>query len=276
VIKALPVFLGAFIFTTATGQYYYNDIVSTQQGNELFKSLRTNKVHKIRAASFEPDNSATEGFSLEEDISLDGKKVVLSAATSAGNTSVTNRFYELNRLKRVQVNSRNIDNRTDYNYDAKAQVVKLVFTTTDTAMKSTVTETHDWTYGDDGQPLGMTRIKNRVDTMQVELVKDEQGQVVEERWKKKNRVLETYYYYYDGAKHITDIVRYNLKLKKLMPDFQYEYDPSGRVTQMIQFTYGNASYITWKYTYNEKGLKKQETGFDKEKKLIGRIEYTYE
>ena len=112
--------------------------------------------------------------------------------------------------------------------------------------------------------------------MQVELVKDEQGLIVEEHWKKKNRTIETYYYYYDANKQLTDIVRYNAKLKKLLPDFQYEYDANGRVSQMIQVSMGSSSYFTWKYTYNEKGLKQKEVGYDKEKKMIGRIEYMYE
>lgn len=263
-------------FATGFGQYYFNDIISTQLSNEQYKLLRSQKVRKIKAVSYEADNSLTEGFQLEEDISMDGKRIILSTATSAGRSAVTNRFYELSKLKRTQSGSLNIDTRTEYSYTDKGQVQKIVLTTTDTAMKSTLTEAHEWQYDSAGAPVQMLKIKNKTDTVTVVFVKDEQGLIAEEHWKKKNRTLETYYYYYDANKKLTDIVRYNSRLKKLIPDFQYEYDSNGRVSQMTQVSMSSASYIIWKYTYTDKGLKQKELGFDKDKKLIGRIEYSYE
>lgn len=263
-------------FAAGFGQYYFNDIISTQLSNEQYKLLRSQKVRKIKATSYEADNSLTEGFQLEEDISMDGKRIILSTATSAGRSAVTNRFYELGKLKRTQSGSLNIDTRTEYSYTDKGQVQKIVLTTTDTAMKSTLTEAHEWQYDSTGAPVQMLKIKNKTDTVTVVFLKDEQGLIAEEHWKKKNRTLETYYYYYDANKKLTDIVRYNSRLKKLIPDFQYEYDANGRVSQMTQVSMSSASYIIWKYTYTDKGLKQKELGFDKDKKLIGRIEYSYE
>jgi len=265
-----------FAVTGSYSQYYFNDIVSTQLSNDQYKLLRANKIKKIKATGFEADNTPTDGFLLEEDISLDGKRIILSTTTSTGSSSVINHFYELNRLKRTQTGSKNIDNKTDYTYTDKGQLQKIVLTTTDTAMKSTLTEVHEWNYNEAGQPVSMLKIKNKTDTMFIELVKDEQGSVVEEHWKKKNRTVETYYYYYDANKQLTDIVRYNAKLKKLLPDFQYEYDASGRVSQMTQVSMTSANYFIWKYTYNDKGLKQKETGFDKERKMVGSIQYSYE
>lgn len=265
-----------FLFLDGYSQYYFNDIVSTQASNDQFKLLRSGKVKKIKATSYEADNSLTEGFLLEEELSMDGKKVTLNTTTSDGKTSATNRWYELQKLKRTQSYSNGIENKSEYTYDAKGQVQKVVLTTTDTAMKYVSTEAHEWQYDETGKPVSMLRIKNRLDTTVVELVKDEKGLVIEENWKKKGRRLETYYYYYDTASHLTDIVRYNTRLKKLIPDFQYEYDSNGRVSQMTQISLGSGNYFVWKYTYTDKGLKQSESGFDKEKKLIGRIEYTYE
>lgn len=262
--------------TTGYGQYYFNDIVSTRISNDQYKLLRSQKVKKIKATSYEADNSITEGFILEEEISMDGKRIILRTATSGGRSSVTNRFYELSKLKRTQSSGYNIDTRTEYTYTPGGLVQKIVLNTTDTAMKSTVSEVHEWVYNEPGEPAAMLRIKNQTDTTRVELVKDELGLIAEERWKKKGRTIETYYYYYDANKRLTDIVRYNGRLKKLIPDFQYEYDSNDHVSQMTQILMGSANYIIWKYTYNEKGLKLKELGYDKEKKLIGRIEYTYE
>ncbi|MEO7530810.1 MAG: hypothetical protein ABIS69_05345 [Sediminibacterium sp.] len=274
-MRSLLTFACVFILTGGYSQYYFNDMVTTQLSNDQYKLLRTHKIKKIKATSYDADNTVTEGFGLEEEISMDGKRIILTTA-NAGRSSITNRFYELSKLKRTQSVNNGIDNKTEYTYNEKGQIQKILFTTTDTAMKSTLLEAHDWTYNETGQPKSMLKIKNKTDTTVIDLVKDEQGLVVEERWKRKNRVIETYYYYYDTNKQLTDIVRFNTRLKKLLPDFQYEYDANGHVTQMTQVTMNTASYIIWKYTYNEKGLKQNEVGFDKQRRLIGRIEYTYE
>lgn len=275
-MRSILTFLCSCTLVTGFGQYYFNDIVSTQLSNEQYKQLRAQKIRKIKAISYEADNSLTEGFLLEEEISMDGKRIILSAATSGSRTSVTNRFYELGKLKRTQSGTLNIDSRTEYSYSDKGQVLRISLTTTDTAMKSNLSEVHEWQYNEQGEPMAMLRIKNRLDTTRIEFIKDEQGLIAEEHWKKKGRTLETYYYYYDTNKRLTDIVRYNGRLKKLIPDFQYEYDANGRISQMTQVSMSTSSYIIWKYTYNEKGLKQKELGYDKEKRLIGRIEYSYE
>jgi len=265
-----------FLLSSTYSQYYFNDIVSTQMSNDQYKLLRANKIKKIKATSFEADNSVTEGFLLEEEISQDGKHITLNTVLTGGKQSVTNRTYELGKLKRTQSNSNRIDTKTDYTYNEKGALQKVVFTTTDTAQKTNSTEAHEWQYDEKGQPQSMLRIKNKTDTTVIEFIKDEQGQVAEEHWKKKNRTLETYYYYYDAKNQLTDIVRFNARLKKLLPDYLYEYDVNGRVSQMTQVSMSSSSYIVWKYTYNEKGLKQMEAGFDKEKKLVGKIGYTYE
>ena len=275
-MKLLLAVIVSFSLSSSFAQYYFNDIVSTQQSNDQYKLLRTQKIKKIKATSFEADNTITEGFALEEEISMDGKRIILSTATTGGRSSVTNRFYELNKLKRTQTVNNGIDTKTEYVYNDKGQVLKITLTSTDTAMKSTLVEAHEWAYNEFGQPNLMLKIKNKTDTTVIELIKDEQGLVIEERWKKKNRTLETYYYYYNNKKELTDVVKYNTRLKKLIPDFQYEYDTNGRISQMTQISLSTANYFVWKYTYNDKGLKQQEVGFDKEKKMVGRVEYSYE
>jgi hypothetical protein len=262
-------------FGSGYGQYYFNDLLSIQMGNEQYRLLRTQRIRQISATSYEADNTITDGFKLEEDISMDGKKIQLRTAIASGHTSVTDRFYELGKIRRTQTYSYGISNKTVYTYTPGGQVQTIAITTTDTAMKSTVLETHAWNYDNKGEPVSMWLIKNKNDSTLIELKKDEKGLVIEEDWKKNNRIRETYYYYYDAANHLTDIVRYNARLKKLIPDFQYEYDSSGKVTQMIQISMGSASYFIWKYQYNENGLKSQESGYDKDKKLAGRIVYTY-
>jgi hypothetical protein len=265
-----------FLISHSYSQYYFNDIVSTQNSNEQHRLLRTGKIHKIKATSFEPDNTITPGFLLEQDISLDGKKSVVNTATSEGKTTTTTHTYENGRIRRTVSFGGGIENKTEYTYSDKGSILKVVLTTTDTAMKYTTIESHEWAYNDAGKPVSMLRIKNKFDTTQIVLIKDEKEQIVEEHWKKKNRDIEAYYYYYDASGHMTDIVRYNARLKKLIPDFQYEYDANNRVSQMTQIFLSSGNYVVWKYAYNDKGLKSSESAFGKEKTLVGRVEYSYE
>ncbi len=270
--------IACFVLLTVNsyGQYYLNDIISTQQGAEQYKLLRNNKIRTVKVTSYDGDNAFMEGFFLEQEISMDGKKITITDANISGRKNVTVNTYELGKLKKAQANGNGIDNRTDYQYDDKGRLQKTTLTTADTAMKYTTVETHEWSYDEQGQPLQMLKIKNRADTITVSFIKDEQGNIAEEHWKRKNIPLETYYYYYTSKHLLTDIVRYNSRTKKMLPDYLYEYDANGRISQMTKVSLGsNNSYYTWKYTYNEKGLKQTEICYDKGKNKVGSISYTY-
>ncbi len=256
-------------------QYYYNDLVSIRLGAEQYKLLRSNKVRNIKVLSYDADNQPAEGFFLEQEISQDGKKITITDASISGKKNTTINNYELGKLKRAVANGNGIENKTEYQYDEKGRLLKVILTTADTAMKYTTTELHEWSYDDKDQPLSMLKVKNKNDTTLVSFVKDDQGNIAEEHWKRKNTQPEVYYYYYNAKNELTDIVRYNNRLKKLLPDFLYEYDTSGRISQMTQVSLGSNNYFTWKYTYNEKGLKQKETCFDKSKKQVGSVEYVY-
>jgi len=258
----------------AGAQYYFNDIISIRQGNDQYKVWRTQKIASIKAVSYEPDNTVTEGFSVTQEISRDGKRVNIITKTN-NQTSTTVNSYELGVLKRTQTNNKNISNKTDYTYDAQGRISKVTLSTIDTFMNSTLSEVHEWSYDEYGAPVSMLKIKNQSDTVNVQFIKDEQGNIGEERWKKKDRVIESYYYYYNANRQLTDIVRYNSRLKKLLPDFIYEYNAANQVTQMTQFSIGSNNYFVWKYQYNDKGLKTGETCSDKSKLQVGRIEYQY-
>ena len=85
------------------------------------------------------------------------------------------------------------------------------------------------------------------------------------------------YYYYDDKNRLSDIVRYNTKLKKLLPDLMFEYDDNDRVIQKIT-TISNLTmggYLIWRYIFDDKGLKTKEALFNKDKELTGKIDYVY-
>lgn len=266
----------AFLFiSSAWGQYYFNDLLATAQSQAQYQILRANKVKKITAISFEEDGSANEKFLLEQELTMDGKKLSTKSGIQSGKTSTVTSFFELSKLKRTLSNSNGIDNKMEYFYDNTGKLIKLSLTSGDTAVKYSTQEYRDWVYGANGLPASIVKVKNKIDSSLAKIVIDEEGNVAEEQWSRKNTPLETYYYYYDQQHRLTDIVRYNQKLKKLVPDYVFEYDAKGKLAQMTQLS-GSGQYFTWQYEYNEKGLKWKETCRDNERKLVGKIEYKYE
>ncbi len=255
-------------------QYYFNDILSTNQSNEQYKLLRSQKIRVIKAASFEPDNTPTEGFALQQEISQDGKKIVITTTLNQL-TSTTTSTYDQGKVKRTQTDNKGISSKTDYTYDAQGRVQKIQFLTSDTAMKSTLTEIHEWRYDEYGAPISMLKIKDGTDTTFITFIKDEQGDIGEEQWKRNGKLVENYFYYYNNKHQLTDIVKPNIKARKLLPEFLYDYDANGKLTQMTQYSLSSNNYFMWKYTYNEKGLKASEVCTDKSKAVVGRIVYNY-
>ena len=163
----------------------------------------------------------------------------------------------------------------EYQYDEKGKLQKLTLTSSDTAIKYQTQEVREWHYSADNVPIDVYKIKNKLDSSKAVFILDEQGNVAEEKWSRNQKNIETYYYYYDQQHRLTDIVRFNRKLKKLMPDYVFEYDDKGHLAQMTQLS-GSDNYFTWKYQFNEKGLKVQEICTDNNKKIVGKIEYKYE
>ena len=84
------------------------------------------------------------------------------------------------------------------------------------------------------------------------------------------------YYYYSDQNMVTDIVRFDKKIKQLLPDVMFEYDENNRVIQRITtLSTTLRDYLIFRYLYNDKGLKTKEAMFGKMKQLKGRIEYAY-
>jgi len=274
-MRYISALIGFLVCSSAFGQYYYNDIIATQQSQNQYQLLRTNKVKRIVAISFEEDRTTTEGFKLTQELSNDGKKLVTSTSNISGKTTETTSYFEQGKIKRTESYSNGIDNKMEYGYDATGNIKLFTLTTLDTAMNYHSVETREWHSNVNGNYTDVIKIKNGTDSSLGSFVYDEEGNLVEEHWKKKNKEIETYYYYYNKAHQITDIVRYNTRLKKLIPDYQYEYDAKGRPIQMTQLT-ASGKYFIWKYTYNDKGLKISETCTDNKKLQVGNIEYRYE
>ena len=117
----------------------------------------------------------------------------------------------------------------------------------------------------------MLRIKNNADTTIITFAEDEAGNTGIE---KNSKTGDTYYYYYDAKKRLTDVVRLNPANQKMLPDYMFEYNYSGQIIQMTTTEEGGSYYFVWKYTY-ENGLRIREKCFSNERRLMGSIEYAY-
>lgn len=262
-------------------QYYYNDIVANQLTNANYKQLRSNKIKKVKAISKDADNAVVEGFSVIQELSNDGKRMTTSTSTSDGVSSELTSYYEKEKISKTEEKSVNVTTTVDYVYDDAGKLLSITSVSFDTTINGYQSEAHIWQYNSKGLPEQMLKIKNGTDTTKIILVYDEKGNPGIEQWRRQNKsngiyyIKETYYYYFDVANRITDIVRYNADNGKMLPDCLYEYDAEGKITKMTQVRTGGSNYLIWRYSYNEKGLKAKEVCIDKAKRVLGFMEYSY-
>lgn len=256
-------------------QYYYNDIIGTQQTNQQYKSLITHQLKKVSATSYEGNNQPATDFLLEQNIDLNKQQVVTRSKSSTNGESYFISSYQRNRLAKTVDSSNSAINTVEYQYelDGKIKSIRSINKDFDGTLRSN--EVHNWFYNANGLPEKMLRIKNNTDTTYVTFTYDG-GNVAEEIWTRKNRVTETYYYYYNPKNQLTDIVRFSKKAKQMLPDFILEYDEKGRVVQMTQTQGASANYLIWRYVYNQQGLKQKEMVYNKQKEFLGKIEYAYQ
>ncbi len=261
------------ILAETQAQYYYSDIIGTQLTNHQYKLIKDNQLKKITATSYEGNQPSTD-FMLEQTITNNGQ--ILTRSASSGNAeSFFRSVYSNDKVVKTVDSSNSAINTVVYQYlGDKLTAVNSTNKDFDGTFSST--EDHAWFHNSKGQPERMLKVKNKFDTTLVVFIYDEAGNIAEEIWKKKNRITETYYYYYNSKNQLTDIVRYSRKARQMLPDYIFEYDENGKVNQMTQAQTNSANYLIWKYLYNARGLKEKELAYNKNKEFLGRVEYSYQ
>jgi hypothetical protein len=134
-------------------------------------------------------------------------------------------------LKTVD-SSEAIISTTEYQYDGSGKLFLVKSSSTDSARRINETEIHRWEYNN-GLPVRMLRLINNSDTTVVDF-KVEGGNVAEERSTRRGIKAEPVYYYYNASSRLTDIVRFNNKVKRLLPEYMFEYGPDGKVIQKLR------------------------------------------
>ncbi len=269
------------VISSAKSQYYFTDIISHRQSDYQYKQLLAAKVKHINAISYGKDSATvSKTFSLEQDIIDGGKKVITKTTLANSGTTIIENNYSgdklLTSLNSIVQPLSTVTTKTEYTYGEQGTILAINSISLDTlASTSSFSEKHNWQYNEKNKPTQMLNIKNNKDTLKVLFSFDEKGNVAEEKWYRKGREIENYYYYYDEDGLLTDVVRYNNRVRKLLPDFVYEYDDNANIAKMTQTIKGGTDYFIWKYTYNDKNLKATESCYTRKNQLEGKVVYEY-
>src|SRR5436853_7926829 len=78
---------------TAICQYYYKDLVSTQQINETFRLYKSNKVSAVKLNSFQGNEPAKEEFICEQRVNLAKNQVTTYTKTVDAGETFFSAFY---------------------------------------------------------------------------------------------------------------------------------------------------------------------------------------
>ena len=270
-VLLLTILLGFF---SANAQFYYNDVVDLNASNKMYATLIKNNIHEVSATSMQSDNTPTSGFVYSKILNNNGALVITHTELETGGISDDYDTYTNSLLTKSLDSADNVSTLVEYSYDGDRKIQQVKTQTDDTTIASHSTELHQWFYTG-ASPDSMLRIKDNRDTTFIHFKKDENQNIAEELWIKKGRVIEHYYYYYNDKNQLTDIVRFNTKAQQMLPDYLFEYNENGVVSQLTQIPQGSSDYVIWRYIYDERGLKTKDVLFDKEKQLLGTVTYTY-
>ena len=274
-MKTLFTALTLFVFSALQAQYYYKDIIGTRESADLITSYRNNKVRTVALAPYTVNNTPIENLSIKQEF-LPAQQALRTVTKSeySGISFLTSFIDAAGRVVKTLDSTDGIVNTTLYNYNNNGNLVGVLFTAGDTltAVKS---DDHLWQYDAQNRVRQMIRIKNKRDTAIVSFKLDEHGNVVEEQEKRRALSDEPYYYYYDASNRLTDIVRFNKKASRLLPEQMFEYSASNQVIQRISVPQNSDDYLIWRFAYDNRGLKTKEVIFNKQREQTGKIEYVY-
>jgi YD repeat-containing protein len=268
--------LALLITTGLHAQYYYNDIIGTREITSRMKTYVDNKVQTVTATGYDGNGTKSSDFNEWQEVRENGTALTITTRNGLNKTILYYRFDQNGRLTSLIDSSSDVQSESKYQYDGSGKLTSISNITKDPTMEFNETEIHQWLYNSKGQPQKVWRILNGKDSLEVRLSTDDSNNISDEYLVKRGFGVDTIYYYYDDVNRITDVVRFNKKMNRLLPDFMFEYDENDRVIQKITtLSSFNMGYLIWRYIYDTRGLKTKEALFNKDKALTGKIDYVY-
>ncbi len=273
-------FSGIILLTTissaANAQFFYKDIWTIQQLTKEFVTLKNENIRTVSIKSFEDDGEPSEDFFCERKIDRTFTKSEMISRSNITQQSLLVSFYNERGwiIKTIDSTQTSLA-RSEYEYDNKGRIIRITNFTKANDENGGITETHQYIYNTNGKPEKMIRRKNNADISSINFMVDDKGNVIDEEEIIRGKKGRKYFYYYDDKNRLTDVVHYNERAKRLLPDYMYEYNPQGQIKQMISTEDNISNYFIWKYTYNDRRLRESEKCFSKERRLLGSIQYEY-
>jgi len=281
-IKKSAFFYPAFLLLSCmfsisvNGQYYYKDIWNNRQLEKEFNLLKNDNLKTIKIKSFEDDGEPSEGFFCEKKINKNyTQSQMISKSNVTGQSLLVSDYNANGQPVKTTDDTPASTSATEYEYDQNGQLKVLRTITKGDDDSDKIIETHEYFYDDKGRPSKMLRKKNDVLISTIDFVSDANGNVIEEDVEGNSASDKKYYYYYDDKNRLTDVVHYNDRAQRLLPNYMYEYNSLNQPKQMISTEEGGSNYFIWKYTYNDQNLRETEKCFSKARILLGTIEYEY-
>lgn len=276
-LKHFLTFIFLIFLIQLKAQFYYSDIVTVNTSNELYANHKKNNIKKVTVKNITKNNEEEDinKFVFKQTYNRDYSQLKweLSLPNGGERTYTTN--YSNNKIIRKDDEGLNINSLIRYEYENNL-LIAIKTSSIDTSVFDGFFENHFFYYDKNNFPSKMLKVKNNSDTTVVVFEKDEQGNIGEEKWFKKNELIETYYYYYNEKKQLTDIVRFNEKYQKMLPEFIFEYNENNLLSKMTRIPFGNTNYTTTIFDYNNNGLKTFESIYTKRGELLNKVEYSYE
>lgn len=257
-------------------QYYYNDILTIKKSNDEYQKLKKAQYRTVTLESFEFDDSPSQGFFCERKLNNDFSESVMISRSDVTGESELRSYYKDGRVYKTVNTNGDVINTAGFEYNTVGQLQKVTSSTVGVADSSRFEEVREYEYDADGVLTALRRFKNGVQVSMIKFEKDENGNIVEEVPAQVG-VDRKYYYYYDDKNRLTDVVRFNDRAQRLLPDYMFLYNETRRdePSQMISVDESAETYVVWRYAYTPDGLPEIQKCYSKEKQLLGTIQYEY-
>ncbi|MBK7882662.1 MAG: hypothetical protein IPJ81_01610 [Chitinophagaceae bacterium] len=254
-------------------QYYYKDIVTSKQVAADLSILKEQKIRTVKIKSSENDGLPSEGFFGERKISKDYSRIETMTRSYVTGPSLFTAHFKKELLYKTIDSSQIAVSTSTYEYNDKNNVSKItsIIKSNDDDFTNEIREEHIYSYDGNGALEKMQKVKNGKDTVVILFSPDEKNNIAIE---KDTKTGSKYFYYYDAKNRLTDVVHTNDFKTKPLPDYMFEYNGAGLLSQMTNTEEGGNYYYIWKYMYDN-GLRVREKCYSKEKRLMGTIEYEY-
>lgn len=260
-------------------QYYYKDIVVTDDVIKQNQQFRKYKVSALNVKSYHYDNEEIDNFLCELVIENNAKHVLTITGSPFNGGNHLHSFFTPQGLVTRSVDSNaTMIIQNNYEYNTANKLIKLSVVAFEPNLKALKnTDVHIWKYNAKGLPTSMTKIVNDKDTTVVQFTLDTVNNLVlDEVSYKKGVEYERYYYYYDSINRLTDVVRFHPYKKKFYPETILDYNDKNEVIRKTTWV-PNTTHVTyWYYFYDPAtGLKTEEQAYVKGNVFKGKLKYNY-